>query len=109
MQMKNGASSGLQRNETPLHSSAFVTDAHSLQGHDAYGGYYGYDDQNQSAQEGGYDGYGAYHVQASQTHPYDHLQASSYENWNHNQPCQVDLNGHRSYNRPWSTYDPPDW
>ena len=108
MQMKNGASSGLQRNETPLHSSAFVTDAHSLQGHDAHGGYYGYDDQNQDAQEGGYDGYGAYHVQASQTHPYDHLQASSYDDWNQNQPCQVDLNGHRSYNRPWSNYDPPD-
>jgi hypothetical protein len=47
-------------------------------------------------------------VQASQTHPHDHLQASSYEDWNQNQPCQVDLNGHRSYNHPWSTYDPPD-
>ena len=79
-----------------------------MQGHDAHGGYYGYDDQNQDAQEGGYDGYGAYHVQASQTHPYDHLQASSYDDWNQNQPCQVDLNGHGSYNRPWSNYDPPD-
>jgi hypothetical protein len=47
-------------------------------------------------------------VQASQTHPYDQLQASSYEDWNQNQPCQVDLNGHRSYNRPWNTQDPPD-
>jgi hypothetical protein len=107
--MKNGASSGLQRNEAPLHSSAFVTDAHPLQGHGTHGGYGGYcNGYNQHVQEGGYDSHGAYHVQASQTHPYGHLLASSYEDWNQNQPYQMDLNGHRSYNRPWNTYDPPD-
>ena len=109
LQMKNGASSGLQRNEAPLHSSAFVTDAHFLQGHGTQGGYSNhYNGYDQHVQEGGYDSHGAYHVQASQTHPYDQLQASSYEDWNQNQPCQVDLNGHRSYNRPWNTHDPPD-
>ena len=115
LQMKNGASSGLQRNETPLQSTAFVTDTHSLQGHDAYGDHYyndGYDGDGYGgydqlySQEGGYNGHGAYHVHASQSHPYDHLQASSYENYN--QPCQVDLNGYRSYNRPWGTHDPPN-
>jgi hypothetical protein len=110
LRMKNGASSGLQRNETPLQSTAFVTDTHSLQGHGAYGDHYyngGYGGYDQPYfQEGGYDSHGAYHVQASQSHPYDHLQASSYENYN--QPCQVDLNGHRSYNRPWGTHDPPN-
>jgi len=109
LQIKNGASSGLQRNEAPLHSSAFVTDAHFLQGHGTQGGYSNhYNGYDQHVQEGGYDSHGAYHVQASQTHPYDQLQASSYENWNQNQPCQVDLNGHRSYNRPWNAHDPPD-
>ena len=109
LQMKNGASSGLQRNEAPLHSSAFVTDTHSLQGHGTHGGYGGYcNGYNQHVQEGGYDSHGAYHVQASQTHPYGHLLASSYEDWNQNQPYQVDLNGHRSYNRPWGTHDPPN-
>ena len=109
LQIKNGASSGLQRNEAPLHSSAFVTDAHFLQGHGTQGGYSNhYNGYDQHVQEGGYDSHGAYHVQASQTYPYDQLQASSYEDWNQNQPCQVDLNGHRSYNRPWNTHDPPD-
>ena len=48
LRMKNGASSGLQRNETPLQSAAFVTDTHSLQGHGAYGDHY---------YNGGYGGY----------------------------------------------------
>jgi len=113
LQMKSGASSGLQRNETPLQSTAFVTDTRSLQGHGAYGGHYyngghgGY--EQPYAQEGGYDSYGAYHVQASQSHPYDpydYQQASAYGDWNQNQPCQIDLNGHRSYERPWSAPDP---
>ena len=87
LRMKNGASSGLQRNETPLQSTAFVTDTHSLQGHGEYGdhhynGGFGLESRakywipnnddhggyNQPYfQEGGYDSHGAYHVQASQS------------------------------------------
>jgi hypothetical protein len=43
----------------------------------------------------------------AKTGAHDHLQASSHEDWNQNQPYHVDLNGRRSYNRPWGTHDPP--